>query len=146
MSVFAPVRPLDVRSIAGPVLEVTVPPGTHLIDERSVVGTFFVIRAGEAELWQGGRKLWRLQVGDCFGEIDPAAPAPQPYTVIAASPMRVLTFSAFGMGRLCAAMPSLRGRIVAALPARPSGAAGPATPGPATEGSATAGPATATAG
>jgi CRP-like cAMP-binding protein len=118
MSVFAPVRPLDVRSLAGPVLEVAVPDGTHLIDERSEVGTFFVIRAGEAELWRDGRRLRVLGVGDCFGEIDPAAPGPQPYTVIAAGPMRVLTFSAFGMGRLCAAMPSLRERIAAALSLR----------------------------
>jgi CRP-like cAMP-binding protein len=118
MSVFAPVRPLDVRSLAGPVLEVAVPAGTHLVDECCVVGTFFVIRAGEAELWQGGRRLWPLGVGDCFGEIDAADPAPQPYTVIAASPMRVLTFSAFGIGRLCAAMPSLRDRIAQALPLR----------------------------
>jgi CRP-like cAMP-binding protein len=116
MSVFAPVRPLDVRSLAGPVLEVAVPAAARLIEERCVVGTFFVIRSGEAELWQGGRKVWQLGVGDCFGEMDPVAPAPQRYTVIAASPMRVLTFSAFGMGRLCAAMPSLRERIASALP------------------------------
>jgi CRP-like cAMP-binding protein len=117
MAVFAPVRSLDVRSLAGPALEVAVPAGSQLIEQGQVVGTFFVIRAGEAELWQEGRKLWPLGVGDCFGEIDPVAPAPQPYTVTAATPMRVLTFSAFGMGRLCAAMPGLRTRILSFLPA-----------------------------
>ena len=119
MAVFAPVRSLDVRSLAGPALEVQVPIGAHLVDERSVVGTFFVIRVGEAELWHDGRTLRRLGAGACFGEIDPEAPAPQRYTVIAATPMRVLTFSAFGIGRLCAAMPSLRERIVEFLPEPP---------------------------
>ena len=119
MAVFAPVRSLDVRSLAGPALEVNVPAGAHLVDEQRVVGTFYVIRAGEAELWQQGRKLRRLATGDCFGEIDPESPEPQRYTVIAASPMRVLTFSAFGIGRLCAAVPSLRARIVSFLPDRP---------------------------
>lgn len=116
MAVFAPVRSLDVRSLAGPALEVQVPPGSHLVDEQCVVGTFFVIRAGEAELFQSDRRLRLLSTGDCFGEVDPMAPAPQRYTVIALSPMRVLTFSAFGMGRLCAAVPSLRARIQSFLP------------------------------
>jgi CRP-like cAMP-binding protein len=116
MAVFAPVRSLDVRSLAGPAVEVCVAEGDHLIDEERVVGTFFVIRAGEAELWQVGRALRRLGPGDCFGEIDPVAPAPQRYTVIATGPMRVLTFSAFGIGRLCAAEPTLRPRILSFLP------------------------------
>ena len=119
MAVFAPARSLDVRSLAGPALEVHVPEGAHLVDEQRLVGTFFVIRSGEAELWQNGQRLRRLGTGDCFGEIDPEAPAPQRYTVIAASPMRVLTFSAFGIGRLCAAMPSLRDRIASFLPDPP---------------------------
>jgi CRP-like cAMP-binding protein len=117
MAVFAPVRSLDVRSLAGPALEVPVSAGSRLIDEGSVVGTFFVIRAGQAELWQAGRRLRLLGIGDCFGEIDPAAAAGQPYTVIAATPMRVLTFSAFGIARLCASEPSLRARILSFLPA-----------------------------
>ena len=119
MAVFAPVRSLDVRSLAGPALEVDVPAGAHLVDEQNVVGTFYVIRAGEAELWLQGRKVHRIATGDCFGEINPEAPSPQRYTVIAATPMRVLTFSAFGIGRLCAAMPSLRARIVSFLPDPP---------------------------
>src|SRR5438270_8492092 len=87
MAVFAPVRSLDVRSLAGPALEIPAYPGQHLVEEGRVIGTFYVIRAGEAELWRSGRLLRPLGTGDCFGEIDPEAPAPQPYTVIAASPM-----------------------------------------------------------
>ena len=41
---------------------------------------------------------------------------PQEYSVIATSPMRVLTFSAYGIGRLCAAIPNVRNRLVAYLP------------------------------
>src|SRR5947209_3042335 len=74
MAVFAPVRSLDVRSLAGPALEVPVSPGAPLVEEGRVTGTFYVIRAGEAELWKAGRKLRLLGIGDCFGEIDPVAP------------------------------------------------------------------------
>lgn len=116
MAVFAPVRSLDVRSLAGPALEVRVPAGSHLVEEDCVVGTFFVIRSGQAEVWRDGRQLRTLDTGDCFGEINPSAPGPQRFTIVAASPMRLLTFSAFGIGRLCAAMPSIRSRIASFLP------------------------------
>jgi CRP-like cAMP-binding protein len=116
MDVFAPMRPLDVRSLAGPALPVSVPAGTSLLHEGHLTGTFYVIRSGNAELWREGRLLGKLGTGDCFGEIDPIPEQPQRYTVIAATAMRLLTFSAFGIGRLCAGMPRMRERIVSFLP------------------------------
>ena len=116
MEVFAPVRAMDVRSLAGPALDVQVPSGSVLVHEGRLLGTFFVIRAGSAELWQGGSRVGMLGVGDCFGEIDPTQLSPQGYSVIATSPMRVLTFSAYGIGRLCAAIPSVRERLLTYLP------------------------------
>jgi CRP-like cAMP-binding protein len=75
-----------------------------------------VIRSGSAELWHGDRRLGTLGTGDCFGEIDPASHKPQRVSVIASSPMRLLTFSSFGIDRLCAAIPAARERILASLP------------------------------
>jgi CRP-like cAMP-binding protein len=122
MEVFAPIRPLDVRSLAGPALDVQVPSGSVLVHEGLLVGTFFVVRSGTAELWQGDRKLGTLSTGDCFGEIDPMELEPQRFSVIATSPMRLLTFSAYGIGRLCSAIPSVRDRLLAYLPNDHSGA------------------------
>jgi CRP-like cAMP-binding protein len=119
MDVFAPVRSLDVRSLAGPALEVQVPAGSVLVHEGRLLGTFFVIRAGSAELKQGEHRLRTLGTGDCFGEIDPMATRPQQFSVVASSPMRVLTFSAYGIGRLCAAFPKVRERLTAFLPEGP---------------------------
>lgn len=116
MEVFAPIRSLDVRSLAGPALEVVVPEGSRVVEEGQVIGTFFVIRSGTAELRRGGHRVKDLTSGDCFGEIDPASTDPQRYSVVARSSMRLLTFSAFGIGRLCAAMPSVRGRLLQFLP------------------------------
>jgi CRP-like cAMP-binding protein len=75
-----------------------------------------VIRSGSAELWHADRLLGTLVTGDCFGEINPASSEPQRVSVIASSPMRLLTFSAFGIDRLCAAIPDARERLLAALP------------------------------
>ena len=107
---------MDVRSLAGPALDVQVPARSVLVHEGRLLGTFFVIRSGTAEIRQGGCRLGTLSTGDCFGEIDPMELNPQEYSVIATSPMRVLTFSAYGIGRLCAAIPSIRNRLLAYRP------------------------------
>ena len=120
MRIFGSIRPLDVRSLAGPVLDVTVPEGVSLVREGHAIGTFFVIRSGSAELWHSDRRVRTLGTGDCFGEIDPASSEPQRISVIASSQMRLLTFSAFGIDRLCAAIPDARERILAFLPEEPA--------------------------
>jgi hypothetical protein len=116
LRVFDPLPAWEVRSLAGPVVEVNVPAGRRLVPEGRVIGTFFVIRAGQADLFARGHKVGKLGSGDCFGEIDPAPTRPQPFTVIASTQARVMTFSAFGIGRLCSAMPGARERILDALP------------------------------
>jgi CRP-like cAMP-binding protein len=116
MQVFGDLRSLEARSLAGPVLEVKVPAGTELIREGEQIGTFYVIRSGAADLSADGRVVQTLQPGNSFGEIDPVSPAVQQFGVTATSPMRLLTFSAFGIARLCSAIPSARQRILASLP------------------------------
>jgi CRP-like cAMP-binding protein len=117
MRVFGSVRSLDARSIAGPALEVQVPAGEQLVQEGELIGTFFVIRSGSAELRRGERAPLTLGTGDCFGEIDAVAPHPQPFDVVASSTMRLLTFSALGIDRLCATIPGVRKRLLENLPA-----------------------------
>jgi CRP-like cAMP-binding protein len=118
MRVFGPVRALDVRSLAGPVVDVEVSAGTELVREQEPVGTFFVIRDGSALLAREGREIETLGSGDCFGEIDPRSSEPLGYSVITSARTRLLIFSAFGIHRLCETIPGVRARIVAQLPAR----------------------------
>ena len=112
---FGDLRSLEARSLAGPALEVQVPAGTELIHEGEQIGTFYIIRSGDADLSAHGHVSRSLRPGDCFGEIDPVSPAPQRFTITATSPMRLLTFSAFGIARLCSAIPSAGPQIVASL-------------------------------
>jgi CRP-like cAMP-binding protein len=116
MRVFGSVRSLDARSLAGPALEVQVPAGEQLVHAGDLIGTFFVIRSGSAELLGGSLGPMTLAAGDCFGEIDAIAPHPQPFNVVARSPMRLLTFSALGIDRLCATIPGVRQRLLDSLP------------------------------
>jgi CRP-like cAMP-binding protein len=116
LGVFGEVRSLEARSLAGPVLSIDVASGAELIRQGEMVATFFVIRSGDAQLSCDGRTLGTLHAGDCFGEIDPAVENAQEFSVTAASPMRLSTFSAFGIARLCAAFPGMHQRLGAALP------------------------------
>jgi CRP-like cAMP-binding protein len=133
MGLFGSVRPTDVRSLAGPVVDVQVSAGAVLAREGDQVGTFCLIRAGVVELTRDGQRVGTLGAGDCFGEINPDGAEPQRYGVVAISPVRLLTFSKFGISRLCEAIPGTRERIPEALadngaevrPLRPSGS-GPA--------------------
>ena len=115
MHVFGDLRSLEARSLAGRVLQVEVPAGTELICEGEQIGTFYVIRSGHAELTSDGDVVRALSPGDCFGEIDPVSPVGQRFTITATSSMRLLTLSAFGIARLCSAIPGARQRIIAAL-------------------------------
>jgi CRP-like cAMP-binding protein len=133
MRLFGSVRSTDVRSLAGPVVDVQVSAGAVLARQGAEVGTFCVIRSGAAVLTRDGQPVGTLGAGDCFGEINPDAAVPQRYGVVATSPVRLVTFSAFGISRLCEAIPGTRKRILEALadhgaevrPLRPVGS-GPA--------------------
>jgi CRP-like cAMP-binding protein len=118
LGVFGEVRSLDARSLAGPVVSIEVAPDAELIRQGEPVGTFFVIRSGDAQLTCDGHTLGALHAGDCFGEVDPGIEHAQEFGVTAASPMRLSTFSALGIARLCAAFPGMRQRLGAALPRR----------------------------
>jgi CRP-like cAMP-binding protein len=101
--------------LVGPVVPVSVPAGARIVREGHTVGTFFVIAEGEAELRSCSGVVGRLTVGDCFGEIDAARARAQSVTVVARSPMRLVTIAAASMDRLCEAIPGLRARLEAAL-------------------------------
>jgi CRP-like cAMP-binding protein len=117
LSVFGEIRAVEARSLAGPVLEVEVESGSELIRQGETVGTFFVIRSGNAQLSHEGRTIGSpLCAGHCFGEVDPDSQRAQEFSVTAISPMRLLTFSALGIARLCAEFPGMRQRLVAELP------------------------------
>jgi hypothetical protein len=111
LPVFGALRARDVRSLAGPVIEAIVPEGTELVREGTTIGVFSVIRTGSVALCHGGETVGLLGAGDCFGESDPHEPAPQPFTLVARTGVRLTTFSAFGIDRLCGAIPGSRERL-----------------------------------
>jgi CRP-like cAMP-binding protein len=111
LPVFGALRTRDVRSLAGPVIEAIVPQGTELVREGTTIGVFSVIRTGSVAACRGEDTVALLGAGDCFGESDPREPTAQPFTLVARTTVRLTTFSAFGIDRLCAAIPGARERL-----------------------------------
>src|SRR3954470_6416781 len=88
------------RKFATWVSEVSVPEGKHLADEGEYAYDLFIIRSGTAEVIQDGNAVAELGPGEFFGEMGVLERAPRNATVIAKTPMTLLTLSSWDVKRL----------------------------------------------
>jgi CRP-like cAMP-binding protein len=93
--------PDDVRErFAVWVSEIEVPEGQHLADEGEYAYVLFIIRDGQAEVIQDGKIVAELGPGEFFGEMGLLERAPRNATVVAKTPMTLLTLSSWDVKRL----------------------------------------------
>jgi CRP-like cAMP-binding protein len=93
--------PDDVREkFAVWVSELEVPAGQHLADEGEYAYDLFIIRDGQAEVIQEGNKVAELGPGEFFGEMGVLEKAPRNATVVAKTPMTLLTLTGWDVKRL----------------------------------------------
>ena len=111
LPLFEGVSDEDLDKIAPFVSEVSVSEGKHLVDEGDYAYEFMAIEEGEAEVIRGDETLAKLGSGDYFGEIGLLEADRRNATVIARSPMRLLTLDQWDMRRLEKAIPSAAEKI-----------------------------------
>ena len=111
LPLFEGVSDEDLGKIAPFVSEVSVSEGKHLVDEGDYAYEFMAIEEGEAEVVRGDQTLATLGAGDYFGEIGLLEDDRRNATVIARSPMRLLTLDQWDMKRLEKAIPSAAEKI-----------------------------------
>ena len=111
LPLFEGVSDEDLGKIAPFVSEVSVSEGKHLVDEGDYAYEFMAIEEGEAEVVRGDKTLATLGAGDYFGEIGLLEDDRRNATVIARSPMRLLTLDQWDMKRLEKAIPSAAEKI-----------------------------------
>jgi len=111
LPLFEGVSDEDLDKIAPFVSEVSVSEGKHLVDEGDYAYEFMAIEEGEAEVVRGDETLATLSAGDYFGEIGLLEDDRRNATVIARSPMRLLTLDQWDMKRLEKAIPSAAEKI-----------------------------------
>jgi CRP/FNR family cyclic AMP-dependent transcriptional regulator len=100
------------------VSELTVSEGKHLVDQGDYSYDLFIIEEGTAEVLQDGEHVTDLGPGDFFGEMGVLARSQRNATVIAKSPMRLLTLSSWDVKRVRSAAPQVLDQLAKAIEER----------------------------
>ncbi|MGH6959661.1 MAG: protein kinase domain-containing protein, partial [Dongiaceae bacterium] len=85
---------LNVSSMA------TYQPGQTMITEGGVDAAFYIIALGTAEVHKGGRPIYRLEKGDCMGEIGFIAGVKRSGSVVAQTRVLALKLNASAVERI----------------------------------------------
>jgi CRP-like cAMP-binding protein len=94
----------EVKQIATFAGEQSVEEGKHLVDEGDFSWEFMAIEEGEAEVLRGGDHVADLGPGDFFGEMGLVEKDRRNATVVAKTPMRILTLTSWDLRRMPNAM------------------------------------------
>ncbi len=111
LPLFESVPDEDLEKISPFVSEVSVSEGKPLVTEGDYAYEFMAIEEGTAEVRRGDEKLAELGPGDFFGEMGLLGDDRRNATVVATSPMRLLTLDQWDMKRLEKAAPTAAERI-----------------------------------
>ena len=108
---FASLNEDDLNLIGVFVTEISVSPGKHLVDEGDYAYEFFMIQDGVADVVRGGEKVNELKAGDFFGEVGLLEKQKRNASVIAQTPMHLVTLSHWDLTRLRKRFPQVFDRL-----------------------------------
>jgi len=115
---FAELSPRQRKGVGKRIREIEIEPGERLVDEGEFAHLFFVIEEGRAAVVSGGKHLTDLGPGDFLGEIGLVRQTERTASVIATAPVRALVMDEKAFRRMARSMPTVRGRISAAIAER----------------------------
>lgn len=108
IAVFASLDDEALRGIAPFVRESTVPAGSHVIREGDFAYEFMAIQEGEADVLRGDVPVATLGPGDFFGEIAVLDKSLRTASVVARTPLRLVSVSRWHLRRIGPAIHQLR--------------------------------------
>ncbi len=109
--VFASLDDETLRGIATFATESSVPAGKHLVKEGDYAYEFMAIEEGQADVVRGGETVATLGPGDFFGEIAVLEKTLRTASVVATTPMRLVTLSHWDLKRVGDAMEQIRATL-----------------------------------
>ena len=118
LPLFEAVPQKDLERISPFVSEVSVSEGKTLVQEGDYAYEFMAIEEGVAEVRRGGEVLAELGPGDFFGEMGLIEDHRRNATVVAKTPLRLITLDQWDMRRLEKAIPSALDQIRAVIEKR----------------------------
>jgi CRP-like cAMP-binding protein len=90
----------DLRALSTYADEVSVSEGKHLVDQGGYAYDLFAIVDGKAEVTVDGQTVAELGPGDFFGEAGVLEKDQRNATVVAKTPMRLVTLTAWDLRRM----------------------------------------------
>ena len=114
---FAELDDNDLQKIATFANETSVPEGETLVREGDFSYELMAIEEGTAEVQRGGQAVAELGPGDFFGEIGVMQNEMRAATVVAKTPMRLITLTHWELKRM-RDMPGVMDRINEVIAAR----------------------------
>ncbi len=106
ISLFADLSDDELDSIANLAAEVSVPAGKELVREGDYSYDVLAVEEGTASVTRHGRHLADIGPGDVFGEMGVLERAQRNATVVATSPMLLITLTSWDIRRLSKSAPS----------------------------------------
>jgi CRP-like cAMP-binding protein len=105
----------DRTALAAVLCEARADPGEALVRDGVFAYDLIAIESGEAELLRDGEHVAQLTPGDVIGEIGALERVVANATVLASSPMRLITLSALDLRRLRHSEPAAVARMQSLL-------------------------------
>jgi CRP/FNR family transcriptional regulator, cyclic AMP receptor protein len=115
---FASLSEDALRELATWIDEVKVPERKHLVDQGDYAYDLFVIDDGIAEVTRDGEHVADLGPGEFFGEMGVLGKGQRNATVVAKSPMKLLTLSHWDVDRMRKKAPEMLNQLAAAIEER----------------------------
>src|SRR4051794_33248115 len=111
ISVFRDLGDQDLQHIANLAAEVSVPAGKELVREGDYSYDLLAIEEGAAEVTRNGDHLADLGPGDVIGEMGVLERTQRSATVVAKSPMLLVTLTSWDVRRLSKSAPEAVGHL-----------------------------------
>jgi CRP/FNR family transcriptional regulator, cyclic AMP receptor protein len=108
----------SLSNIAALAAEVSVPAGKELVREGDYSYDVLAIEEGTAEVTRGGEKLADLGPGDVIGEMGVLERSQRNATVVATSPMLLVTLTSWDIRKLRKSTPSVVDHLVSLVEKR----------------------------
>lgn len=106
------------QTLAVWVNELSVSGGKHLVDEGDYSYDLFVIADGTADVQHDGQSIAELGPGDVFGEMGVLERTQRTATVVAKTPMRLVTLSHWDVDRLRKEAPDVLDQLYSVIEER----------------------------
>ena len=118
VSLFKGASHKELAEISKVTTEVSIEPGTALVEQGAQAREAFVILSGEGEVTVDGKPVATLGPGDCVGEIALLDKGPRSASVVATTPIEALVLDPREFNSLLLNVPAIAVKVAAALAAR----------------------------